>query len=448
MACGVEEEGASLEPRPTNVDAAMPVADAAADGRAADRDAETDVPVDASPDSLADPNLDPFDPSRVHELRLELDATALAVLSDPSREHEKQWTRGTLTFAGYTFAEVGVRRKGQSTFRAYPQKMALKIRFDRYVDGRTFRGLTDLTLNNMITDRSQLAERLGYYTFQALGLPVQRANSVHLTVVSPNGEEDFGVYANVETPNRSLLNRLYGARARSLYEAATGDWTGATGPEDEMFEVDEGEELEYVDLHGLFDAVVAAGEQTLLADMRARLDSEQWLRFCAAEAAIGQVDGYAFGHIASHNYFLVGDLDGRFSLLPWSLDPSFKNDIQSPPRADLPGKANFSGDARTLFSRCKDSAACWSAYRNEIARSMDALDTLDLPALAQSWGERIEPHVVASSFDSRKRLGARGAHGTGPGPNSYVSAWQSAQVALRSWLATRAAVVREQLALP
>lgn len=425
-------------------DASAPISEPSLDASSELSDA-TAVPEDVRDASRAP--IDPFDPAVIHELRLALDAEALAILADPARENEKAWTRGTLSFAGETFVDVGVRRKGESTFRAYPQKMSLKIRFDRYVAGQTLQGLTELTLNNMITDRTQLAERLAYHAFHALGVPAQRANSVHLTVISPSGEEDFGLYANVETPNDQLLERLAPGRGHTLYEASTGDWTGTTGPVDEKFE-EEAADVDHADLLALFAAVGAARAESLLADVATVLEPAAWLRYCAAEAAVGQVDGYAYGHVGGHNYFLAGDRDGRFTLLPWSLDLSFTNEIVNPPRADLPGKANFADDAETLLQRCKAAASCWSRYTSELESTMTTLESLHLENVAASWRMQIAPFVLAPTFDSRKRLGARGASNAGPGPNSYANAWNGAHTKLQAWLTERPSVVRAQLAPP
>lgn len=384
---------------------------------------------------------DLYDPAVVQEMSLDLDAAAIAILSDTSVDENlrKKWAKGTFHFGNETYEDVGIRRKGSSTFRSYPQKMSLKIRFDKNVDGQRFHGLTDLTLNNMVSDSTQLVERLSYHVFRSLGLPAQRANSAHL-VLNVNGvPEDFGLYANVETPNQDLIDRVYGATARTLYEAQTGDWSGQSNPIDDKFEVESTID-DHADLTPFIAAFNAAQPATLLADMASVLDTESWLKFCAAEAAVKHVDGYAYGNYGSHNYFLAGDTTGKFTLLPWSVDLTFSDSISGVPTADQPGQANYQDAVRvTLLQRCKASTTCWPTYKTTVAGVLTSFEGLGLAALATTWRTQITPFVNAATFDSQARLGQA--------QTSYRNAFEGSNNQLGPWIAARPGIVRTQLGL-
>ena len=174
---------------------------------------------DAGPIGTITP-ADVYDPAKVLVYELGFDDAALATLSSTSTDEDdmKAWVHASFRCGSTSFQDVGVRRKGQSTFRALPRKAAFKIRFDRYVPGQTFAGFRDLTLNNSVSDPTFLAERLSYHVFRSVGLPAPRTASAQLTI---NGAP-WGLYVNVETPNKQLNDRLFGARAGTLYEVNYG----------------------------------------------------------------------------------------------------------------------------------------------------------------------------------------------------------------------------------
>jgi len=432
-ACGGDDDGASApKPAPDATvifDATTGGEDASRDGDATGGDGATPVdaaseagPVDAGPDASALAAA-LYDPNNIPKFEITIDAAAVAIFSSTAAADQKTWVHGTFKHGSTVIADVGIRRKGSSTFRAMPQKVALKIRFDKYVAKQRYAGLTELTLNNMTSDPTFLAERLAYHVFRAANLPAQRANTAELTI---NGES-YGIYANVETPNKDLLDRLYGATASSLYEVEYGsEWLpsyedGAT--------LDVGDPAK-ADLVALYAAVQAAKPATLLTDVQARLDTAKFLRYCAAEAAVGHYDGYAYSKFGSHNYFLAGDTTGKFTLIPWSTDLSMSDregvvDAAQPQLAD-PG---VGGD--TFLVRCKASATCWPAYKTEVQSVLTLVESLNLPALAQAWHTQID--VLARADPKRE---------------ADLAYYDAETAKLYAWLAARPALVRTQLGLP
>lgn len=385
----------------------------------------TDAGTDAAIDSGADSGgvitaADVYDPNKVLTYEIGLDAAALAVFQSTAEADQKTWVHGTFKCGNVTFADVGFRRKGESTFRALPQKAALKIKFSKYVAGQSFVGFSDLTLNNGVSDPTFLAERLSYHVFRSVGLPAQRAVSAQVTI---NGAP-YGVYVNVETPNKQLNALLFGANGKTLYEVNYGSaWVpGQEGG----FEEDVGDGT-LSDVTALFNAVQAAQNATLLTDMAGTLNTTQWLKFSAAEAAIGHYDGYAFGIWGSHNYFMAGDVNGRFSLLPWSTDLTM-SDREGVVDANDP--KGTSGGGPTLIARCKLTAACWNAYKAQVKVVLAGYETLDLVNLAKAWHAQIHPLVLAD-----------------PKREASVAYYTSETAKLYPWLAARPGVVRAQLGI-
>lgn len=386
-------------------------------------DAGTDAATDSGTDSGGGGAItaaDIYDPNKVLTYEIGLDAAALAVFSSTLEADKKTWVHGTFKCGDVSFADVGVRRKGTSTFRAYPGKMALKVKFAKYVAGQSFVGFSDLTLNNSMSDPTYIVERLSYQVFRTVGLPAQRAVSAQVKI---NGAPS-GLYLNVETPNKQLDARLFGANAKTLYEIEWGsEWLpGAESGFSE--EVGDGT---LADATALFNVVQTAQAATLLTDVAGHLDTTEWLRYSAAEAAVGFYDGYGFGVWGSHNYFMAGDVNGRFSLLPWSLDLTM-SDRETVVNADQP--LDSAGGGPTLLLRCKASAPCWAAYKDQMKLVLTGYESLDLVALAHTWNAQVDPLVKAD-----------------PKTETPLSYYTSETAKLYTWLGARPGIVRGQLGI-
>ncbi len=376
-----------------------------------ERDASPPPPAAAPSDVL-------YDPDKIPSFELEFEPAAIALLSSTLEADKKTWVHARFKFGSVTFADVGVRRKGGTTYRVLPDKASLKVKFNKWVKGQKLYGLEELTLNNMGSDPTRLSERLAYHVFRAMDLPAQRANTAHLSI---NGE-DYGIYANVETPDENFLARVFGNRVRSLYEVV---WGSSWMPGDTGYEIDIGAPGAPAgtmpDIDQLSAAVAASKDETLLADLSPRLHVRQWLRHSATEAVTGHHDGYAYGFWESHNYFMVGDVDGKFSLVPWSTDLSFSDSD------GVPDAANPRSD--TALVRCMKSA-CWTEYKNEMKSVLSTYEKLDLVSLATKWHDQIDPLVRSDP----------------KGPGS-IRLYEETTAKLFDWLAARPSVIRTQLGL-
>jgi len=362
---------------------------------------------------------DLYDPNTIPKFELTFDKSAMDVLERLTIDTKDTWVHGAFKYGGITFADVGVRGKGSHSFRVLPQKASLKVKFNKWVKGQKLYGLEELTLNNMVADRTALNQRLSYHVFRSLGLPAQKANTSQLVI---NGE-DYGIYANVETPDENFLARVFGATAGSLYEVHDGPaWLPGTASRWETDVEAPGAPVgTRPDLDLLLEAVSAANDSTLLADLDSTLHTKQWLRFCAAEVVTGQHDGYAFNN-HSHNYFMAGDTSGKFSLVPWSLDSTLNEDADLLP-ASTP-------HPEVVLTRCSKSSICWNAYKAEMESVLKAYEALDLVTLATAWHAQID---ALQKADPKREI--------------EVSTYESHTKALYSWLAQRPSDIRGHLGL-
>jgi hypothetical protein len=399
-----EEEGSARSETPASTPSSSP----------------SGTPKKPSKPKAEEAKVDLLDPALLPKFELTLDSAAIATLSSPEAADDKVWVHGSFRYGDITFDDVGVRAKGSGSFRPYPQKASMKVKFNKFVKGQKLHGLEELTLNNSVDDRNYLRQRLTYHVFRSMDLPAPKANAAQVTI---NGE-DFGLYTSVETPDENFIERTFGKDTiHTLYEAhSPGTWMPGTAYD---WEIDIAHPTAPVDtkpdLDRLFDAVASATDATLLADLSPYLDTNKWLRFCATEAMVGMFDHFAYNKYGPHNYFMIGDANGKFVLMPWSTDDSM--DHTSPIDASTPS-------ADVVFARCKNSNACWSAYKTEAASVVAKFETLNLSTLARTWHAQIDALAKA---DPKREISLE----------SYE--WYTEE--LFTWLDERPALIRSQLGL-
>lgn len=296
----------------------------------------------------------------IPRLELVISDDALASLAKKPRK------RVTATFVsgGERIDGIGVRLKGHRAMRGLDAKPSWKLAFDHENPDRRWLGLRGLTLNGLVEDPTRLRETLAYEVYRAAGAPAPRTGFAELVV---NGTS-YGLYLALESIDEDFLARTFGDGGGPLYE---GEYGCDLHPEDVAgFDQDGGPEDDAA-LVALADA--AARDP---AKMFAALDLPRVLAFLATSAAVGDFDGYRH----AHNYRLYrAPTSGKWSLIPWGLDRSFKR------------KMKIDDSAGVIAKLCFADAACAKAYAEEVQRVAGIMDGLALPALATTVAARIDP---------------------------------------------------------
>ena len=347
------------------------------------------------------PELDPsdelYDEEALPRFEITLPESSIAML----RADGDSYVPGELRYGDETVSNIGVRIKGSASRRTLDEKAAFKLKFDEYVPDQTFRGLRRLTLNNMVEDPSFIAERLAYAVFRAAGLPAPRCNNA---LVSVNGEP-YGVYANVESEDKTFLRRWFADEDGNLYEVAGSDFVAGA---EQSFELETNEAVnDRSDLRALIAALANTSAGSFLADMEQVLDLPRFLRFTAAEAAVNQWDMYAYTVFYPNNFRLYRDPSTqKFAFLPGGMDLAMKPFLETgrphiaiyelARERDQPEGPVTAG---LLFQRCLESEACRAQYRDAVREIVAVYDSLELEAKAQRYHEQIAAHVLA---DPRK----------------------------------------------
>ena len=293
------------------------------------------------------------------------------------------WFEATVTVDGETHTQVGIRKKGflGSLSKVKP---ALKVRFDKFVDGQTLGGaMKRLTLNNAQQDPSLINTCMAYHVFAAAGLPAPRCN---FATVAVNGE-NLGLYVHVESMKTAFLERNFSDPSGNLYEGTVSDfrpkWRGTLQKKTNETEAD------WSDI----DAVVAALQDPSPAGLEALadiIDIDRFLTFWAVEVLVGHWDGYAGNR---NNFYVYREPDAPFVFIPWGADQVFTSidgpfdDFVSPPSVTAHG---------AIAHRLYRDDAMRAAY---VGRLKQLLDTVwneeELLGLADEMAAIVQQHALA-----------------------------------------------------
>jgi hypothetical protein len=328
----------------------------------------------------AEPPCDIYDQERLPTFELTLEPEAEARLREKGRE---EYVPATLELIDGEIREkrtVGVRLKGKGSFRKLDAKSGFRIKIDKYVDDQRLCGLKDLTLNNMIQDRSVMAERLAYTVFREMGSPAPRANHARVSV---NGVY-FGLYANIETPNKDFLRRWFEDPDRNLYEQKVRDFNHAKAAETFELETNEDSDDDRALLRGLQDATRASD----LGRVRELMDWPSFLLYSALEASVNQVDGYSFAQNFPNNYRIYDSARGGV-LIPWGMDWALGH-VWTQDDGYYLDPFWVRPSHGVLLRMCLEDEACTREYAEVVRKVAESWDALKLEERMDRWSEQVD----------------------------------------------------------
>lgn len=305
-----------------------------------------------------------FSLDRVHAVALTIGAMELAEL----RAEPDAYVRGDVQIDDVAYANVKVRVKGRSgSFRPIDEKPGLKID----LDGQQFLGLAKLDLENLIVDCSCARERLAWEAIGALGLPAVHVAYAELRL---NGEA-YGLYGVQPDADAVFVADQWADAGGNLYD---GDYVQLDdgfetnidfGVEtQDWFELDEGHDVGRADIHAVTAALDAGGP--LVDSIGGLIDLDEVIGVLAAEAWLGQVDGYG---LQANNYRVYFDpASARMDLVPWDMDFTFID----PAAWD----ADWHDPVGRLAGACVADADCVDRFVTRLMATAATMDTLDLRA--------------------------------------------------------------------
>lgn len=230
-----------------------------------------------------------------------------------------------LTVDGETYAEVGVRFRGNTSYAMVSAglKRPLNLTIDYIHDEQRLLGYRTLNLHNAHTDASFLRTVLYQYIAREY-IPALKANYVRLVI---NGES-WGIYVNVEQYNTDFVNEWYDTREGRRWKVPA-NMRGGGGlnylGEDQAayksaYEIkSKDDSTSWAELINLCRVLSETPLDELEEALEPILDIDGALRFLAIEKALVNNDGY---WIRASDYLLYQDEEGRFHTIPYDVNES------------------------------------------------------------------------------------------------------------------------------
>ncbi|MBH0098741.1 CotH kinase family protein [Salinibacterium sp. NSLL150] len=271
-----------------------------------------------------------FDSAVVHSIEIDVDSDEVLEMVETYLDSgDKEWLEATVVIDGTTYEQVGIKLKGNSSLRGVTadtpiEELPWRIRLDKYVDGQSIEGVTDVVVRSNNTETS-LNEAVALETLSAAGLASEESVATRFSV---NGSEET-LLLTVAVPNQSWIERNYEAGLLPsddgiLWKAESeGDysWLG-DDPElyTEVFDREAGDD-DYEPLVDFLDVVNNTTDEEFVDQLSVVLDVESFARYLAVEDLIDNFDDIDG---PGNNSYLYYDPDsGLMSVLAWDHNLAF-----------------------------------------------------------------------------------------------------------------------------
>ncbi|MGB3667142.1 MAG: CotH kinase family protein [Bermanella sp.] len=278
------------------------------------------------PSDLGNVTGDPFDPERLMIVQISMPKSEFQTLSSqgrtldtglsscPSHDFEYDTFNAKVNIDGTVLNDVVIRKKGYLGSLS-PTKPSLKLDFDESVEGRLFKGLKRMTLNNNRQDPTHARQCLAYSLYAQAGIKVPRCS---LAKVYVNGEE-MGVYTHVESIKKPFLERVFNNKEGNLYEAQLSDFGQQLNSTFELKTNKTGNDRS--DLSAVANALALSNDGEFLTAIEGVVALDEFITYWAMDSITGNWDS-ATGN--ANNYYVYHHPDdGLFHYIPWGLDAAF-----------------------------------------------------------------------------------------------------------------------------
>jgi hypothetical protein len=237
------------------------------------------------------------------------------------RRVNRTYVRATINVGTNEWRNVGIRLKGHGSFKPLESKPSLAVKFNEFVSGQAFDGLTKILLNNASQDMTLLSEYIAAGMFHDASVPAARVTHARVQLNS----RDLGFYVVAEAMNKVFLRQHFKEASGNLYEVNAQDIDGQLAQSN-------GAPSDRSDIAALIAAARLPPAQCvqILPEV---LDLDRFTSFLAVSILAAHHDSYPFNR---NNYRLYREPDSkRFVMMPSGIDGSFSRislPIQLPAR--------------------------------------------------------------------------------------------------------------------
>ncbi len=354
-----------------------------------------------------------FDDSAVREIRI--------YPEDPNwyntllQAHQNEATSGDpyfpcrFKYGSIDLPKVGIRMKGNSSFRRNGIKKPFKLDFNEYDDNLTFLGLKKLNLNNGDLQPDFLREKL-LHDFAGKYIAALRSVFVRLYI----NDAYYGLYLAVEQPDKTMMESRFGNdEDGNLYEGE--ERMGGTGGRPNLAYLGAAQSLyeniyllktnetanDFSGLIQFLDVLNNTATAELPAKLEPIVDVENWLYAMAINNLFVNLDSYL--GVAAEYYLYDRSRDGKFIHIQWDHNETFGITGDGTPRLTnpfitdpfyLPGNGTGT-NARPLLQKLWAVDAYKRLYLRMLARyTREGFDATTYEARVKQLADLIRPHLT------------------------------------------------------
>jgi spore coat protein H len=243
------------------------------------------------------------------------------------------WIPATIEFNGFTWTNVGIRYKGNSSltsgWRNGSLKLPLKLDFDEFedeyteIDNQRFYGFKQLSLSNAFNDRTYMRDVISADILAEAGLVA--ADTAYYEVILDYGEGpvNLGLYVMVEVVDDTVIDRFFGDDSGNIYEADGRAASLAQGTfsqiESSFLKENNRGDADWSDIEELYNVLHSESRTSEPEVWRESLESvfdvNTFLKWLTIAAVIQHWDTYGS---MTHNFYLYHDPDtGQLTWISW-----------------------------------------------------------------------------------------------------------------------------------
>lgn len=267
---------------------------------------------------------DLWDTSVVHDIAIEVDDAAVQQAIDTYLDSgEKVWIEATVVIDGVEFERVGLKLKGNSSLRgvsadADPATLPWILRLDKFVDGQTWDGWSELVIRGNSSTTS-LNEAVALGLLDASGLASEAAVA---SSISFNGG-DAQLRLVVQNPDEQWTADQFGD-GTLLYKAeSTGSWD-YVGDDPADYALSFDQQAGDDDLEPIVELMRFLNESddaTFAAELADHLDVEAFATYLAFQDLVGNTDD--IDGPGNNSYLAIDPETGIATVVNWDLNLAF-----------------------------------------------------------------------------------------------------------------------------
>ncbi len=386
-----------------------------------------------------------YDNSVVHDIAVTFDQAAYDAMVDTyASSQDKEWIEATITVDGVTLERVGMRLKGNSSLRSLaragagndqngvtrdkPESLPWLVRFDKYVDGQTYQGLSEVVIRGNNTATS-LNEAVALELIGLSGAATQKAFSTRFSV---NGGTAVLRLA-IESPNDDWEETTFDGEG-ILYKAeSTGDYSyRGTNPEayNEVFDQEsDTDNPNLAPLTSFLEFINNSNDTTFAADLAKHLDVDAFARYLALQEMVGNFDD--IDGPGNNSYLRYDAGTKRFTVLSWDLNLAFNagpagggqpppgGGLRTPPAGQVPAggqqpRAGGPGGRTNILVQRFQANPTFAALYNQAKTDLQAqlFTSGEATAVLDRWsgvltthaGDMVDPATVQREAANISRL--------------------------------------------